>query len=236
MHQILVFDIWGDLAHFKKPYTTTSPLSFAFPPRPTIAGMISAIIGLDKTNYAIHFSKQEAKIGLRIINPIKKIRISQNLIDTKRAKWFARIGKHHRARIRFEYIKQPKYRIYFFHKNRDIYDGLKQLLADHGSVYTISLGLSSLLANYEYVGEFEADSVSGKGYNLIHSVVPSDDAKIETFEQGKEYYSARIPLEMDTNRIVTQFGTVLLERRGLPLRLITDNCIKVSNGENILWL
>ncbi|MFB3896899.1 MAG: CRISPR-associated protein Cas5, partial [bacterium] len=30
--KILVFDIWGDLGHFRKFYTTTSPLSFSFPP------------------------------------------------------------------------------------------------------------------------------------------------------------------------------------------------------------
>ncbi len=37
---VLIFNLWGDLGHFKKPYTTTSPLSFAFPPRPTLAGII----------------------------------------------------------------------------------------------------------------------------------------------------------------------------------------------------
>lgn len=51
MNSILVFDLWGDLGHFKKPYTTTSPLSYAFPPRPTVAGIISAIVGLKKEEY-----------------------------------------------------------------------------------------------------------------------------------------------------------------------------------------
>ncbi|MDI3478645.1 MAG: CRISPR-associated protein Cas5h, partial [Thermoanaerobacterium sp.] len=30
----LIFDIYGDFGHFKKYYTTSSPLTFSFPPPP----------------------------------------------------------------------------------------------------------------------------------------------------------------------------------------------------------
>jgi len=46
--KVLVFDIWGDYGHFRKFYTTTSPLTFSFPPPPTIAGILGAIYGTDK--------------------------------------------------------------------------------------------------------------------------------------------------------------------------------------------
>ena len=46
--KVLVFDIYGDLAHFRKFYTTSSPLTFPFPPPSTIKGMLGAIIGVDK--------------------------------------------------------------------------------------------------------------------------------------------------------------------------------------------
>ena len=41
----LVFDIKGDYGHFKKYYTTSSPLTFSIPPRTTVSGMIGALIG-----------------------------------------------------------------------------------------------------------------------------------------------------------------------------------------------
>ena len=135
MDKVLVFDIWGDLGHFKKPYTTTSPLSYAFPPRTTIAGMISAIIGLDKNEYADHFTKPISNIGIRIINPVKKIRISQNLIDTKTAKLFSKIRQ--RTQIRIEFIKDPKYRIYFQHQDTSLFKRLNVLLKGHESVYSL---------------------------------------------------------------------------------------------------
>ena len=47
----LIFDIYGDFGHFKKYYTTSSPLTFSFPPPPTIKGMLGAIGGISKTEY-----------------------------------------------------------------------------------------------------------------------------------------------------------------------------------------
>lgn len=46
--KVLAFDIWADYAHFRKFYTTTSPLTFSFPPPPTIAGILGAIYGTEK--------------------------------------------------------------------------------------------------------------------------------------------------------------------------------------------
>jgi CRISPR-associated protein Cas5h len=233
MNTVLVFDLWGDLGHFRKPYTTTSPLTFAFPPRPTLAGIISAIIGLGKNEYADYFSKKDANIGLRILKPVKKIRMSQNLIDTKKAKLFSRIKQ--RTQIRFEYAKDPRYRIYFQHKDTALHERLKALLINHESIYTVSLGLSELLANFRYVGEFGLQRVASNNSTTIHSVIPDKGTEVE-FEQGKEYFSTNIPLEMNSSRIVTQFGTVLYERNGKPLLAQTEFYFKVENGERILFL
>jgi len=233
MKNVLVFDLWGDLAHFKKPYTTTSPLSFAFPPRPTIAGIISAIIGLGKNEYADSFRKRDANIGLRILNAVKKIRVSQNLIDTKTARFFSRIKQ--RTQIRIEYIKDPKYRIYFQHTDIDLLNHTKNLLETHECVYTVSLGLSELLADFQYIGEFNLERKTSRDLVEIHSIAPEQSIEME-FEEGKEYFSANMPLEMNSNRIVTQFGTVIYERNGKPLLSRAEHYYKVANGERILFL
>ena len=233
MKSVLVFDLWGDMGHFKKPYTITSPLSFAFPPRPTVAGIISAIIGLGKNEYADLFPKKDAHIGLRILNPVKKMRISQNLIDTKKAKLFSKIKQ--RTQIRIEYLKDPKYRIYFHHEDKDIFDRLRSFLKRHESVYTISLGLSELLANFQYIGELEIKKKTNGSLLEFDSIAPDSRVEVE-FEEGKEYFSATIPLEMGSDRIVTEFGTVLYERNGKALLAKTESFFELEDGEKIFFL
>lgn len=237
---VLIFDLWGDLGHFKKPYTTTSPLSFAFPPRPTLAGIISALIGLGKQEYAEFFKIKNANIGLGIINPVKKMRISHNLINTKNAVQFSRIKhgvKGARTQIRFEYVKDPKYRVYFQHSDQNIFKRVKTCLENHESVYSVSLGLSELLANFEYIGEFGCAEDSSTGPVMINSIIPSNKMNDFTIETGKEYFVENMPVEMDKQRIVTLFGSFIYERNGNPIQaMITTKYYKAENGDTFLFI
>src|SRR6056297_2513109 len=122
MNKLLVFDIWADYAHFKKYYTTTSPLSFSIPPKTTLYGIVGAILGLDKKEYLNYFQQGRAKIGIEIKRPIKKTRISLNLIDTKKARLMSRIDT--RTQIKTEFLKDVKYRIYFYHQDIELYEKL----------------------------------------------------------------------------------------------------------------
>ena len=79
--QLLAFDVWGDYAHFKKRYATSSPLTHSIPSKPTILGLIAAILGFRRNEYQSKFKEYDSKIALQILNPIKKTRISINQID-----------------------------------------------------------------------------------------------------------------------------------------------------------
>ena len=63
--KVIVFDIWAPYAYFRKPYTTTTALTFNFIPRSAIEGIIGAILGI---SYDDIFSKLAgSKIGIGII-------------------------------------------------------------------------------------------------------------------------------------------------------------------------
>lgn len=232
--KVLVFDVWGELGHFRKHYTTTSPLTYSIPPRTAIAGMIGAIEGFGKDEYLQHFSKESANIAVKISCPIKKTRIAENLIDTKIAPMMSRIKT--RTQIRFEVLKDVKYRIYFSHSSEEVYNKLYSMLKEHKSVYTLCLGLSEHIANYEFIGEMEAISELSYSESEIHSVIPEKELIKISFEEGKEYFSETIPIEMLPNREVTEYGKILFEKNAKYILASVNNLWRLENGEGIVFM
>lgn len=234
----LVFDIYGDLGHFKKYYTTSSPLTFSFPPPPTVRGMLGAIIGADKENYLQVFSHEKCKLAVRILSPISKIRMGLNHINTKGNYWVPiKKGSHEaRTQIRTEFVKKPAYRIYVSHEDNKVFDKLVENIMAHKTVFTLSLGLSELLSDFRFVGV--KDFVQGnKGYKEIVTVIPMntiEDYGID-FEQGKKYFKEKIAIEMSPERVVERYEDVLFEVQGKPIRACTSCCWEDDSGEHIIF-
>ncbi|AKJ38804.1 type I-B CRISPR-associated protein Cas5b [Methanosarcina barkeri] len=232
--KVLVFDVWGEFGHFRKHYTTTSPLTYSIPPRTAIAGMIGAIEGFGKDEYLQYFSKEKANVAVKISHPIKKTRIAENLIDTKIAPLMSRIKT--RTQIRFEVLKDVKYRVYVSHSSEEVYNKLYSMLKEHKSVYTLCLGLSEHIANYEFIGEMEAVRELSDSEREIHSVIPEKDLIKISFEEGKEYFSETIPIEMLPNREVTEYGKILFEKNAKCILANVSNLWRLENGEGIVFM
>ncbi|WP_048173585.1 type I-B CRISPR-associated protein Cas5b [Methanosarcina siciliae] len=232
--KVLVFDVWGEFGHFRKHYTTTSPLTYSIPPRTAIEGMIGAIEGFGKDEYLQYFSKEKASIAVKIIYPIKKTRIAENLIDTKIAPLMSRIKT--RTQIRFEVLKDAKYRVYVSHSSEEVYNKLYSMLKEHKSVYTLCLGLSEHIANYEFIGEMEAVCELSDSEREVHSVIPEKELIKISFEEGKEYFSETVPIEMLPNREVTEYGKILFEKNAKCILANVSNLWRLENGEGIVFM
>jgi CRISPR-associated protein Cas5h len=221
---VLIFDVWGDYAHFRRFYTTTSPLTFPIPPRTALCGLIAAIIGKEKENneYLKDFTLGKASIGLKLLNPIKKVMIGENLIHTKNAKGPGMNLITERTQINFEFMKDQKYRIYFHHIDGCIYKQLKENLINHKSVYTPCLGLSENIANFKIIGEFEAKSETSAEYVQINSVLPTEKIAEKQgikFKDEGEYFSIKVPIELDSDRVVTKYMNIIFERSGKSIEV-----------------
>ncbi|MDI6861479.1 MAG: type I-B CRISPR-associated protein Cas5b [Caldisericia bacterium] len=230
INKVLVFDVWGDYAHFRRGYTTTSPLTYPFPPRTALSGMIAAIIGLPRDSYYNLFSKDNSAIALQIINPIKRIKITQNLIDTKTG-FYLWDNKGQRTQIPFEYLKEPKYRIYLWMKEN--LDDLARLLKEHKSIYTPYLGISECIANFKYIDilEVEPKYTEDEIVEISSIIKNSNDIKI-VLEEGKRYGKIKIPGFMDNNRVIQDFLEMIYEEDGKKIKIISGNYYKVI-GKNI---
>ncbi len=88
--EVLIFDISSEYGHFRKYNTTTSPLTYSIPTRTAIAGILGAILGMEREiaegifpDGAIpvqeFFSKMNSDIAVQIINQVKKENVAVNL-------------------------------------------------------------------------------------------------------------------------------------------------------------
>ncbi len=237
--KVFVFDLYGDFAHFRKYFTTTSPLTFSFPPPPTLAGILGAIYGAHRNEYLNIFGYENCKTALRILNPIKKVRMGINLINTKDNKHFRLIKKrNHEPRIQIltEFVKSPRYRIYFWHPNNEIFNKLITMIKSHQSFYTVSLGLSELLADFYFIGIYEAKEVKNSKAEIT-TIIPVTnivDKGIEIQPENK-YFKEKIPIKMTHERVVEIYDDVIYEPEGKTIKAILKTFYQLDNGENITF-
>jgi CRISPR-associated protein Cas5h len=235
--EILVFDVCGDYAHFRKIETITSPLTYSIPTGTALTGMLAAMMGFKRDSYYNFLSPTNLKFAIKLLHPIKKIRMNLNLINTKKGflLWDIPAGEPPRTLIPFEFLKNPAYRIYVSFKNKEHYNTFKNFLENHKSFYTPYLGISELIANFEYVGEFIGEWKNGPKEILIHSVVPLKEGYKIIPEEGKVYVRERMPLFMNDKRVVQKFIDVLFEMNGKPIKVKLEKFIRVKN-DNLLFL
>ncbi len=223
--KLLAFDVWGDYAYFRRGYTTTSTISFPFPSRTTVAGLISSILGFERDSYYDVFNQQNSKIGLRILNPIKKVRFNLNYINTKVGFYLQDINQKQglRTQVQAEFLKNPKFRIFVSLEDNKIMGDLFDLLYNHQSIYTPYLGISECLANFKLVGDDFFTLHKKYGENIqMDSVLLKDKSNI-LIEPGKKYGLVKSPGFMNSERVVTNYMEHYFEEKG--------NSILISEGE-----
>lgn len=243
--KILKFKLSGDYAHFRKPYTTTSPLTYPIPTRPSLAGLIGAITGKSKGN--VDYQNEQSYLALSIVNPLKKTRMGINLTkvptatDLKNGFLDLKIQSNQLNQIRFEFIKNPEYIVYFLHEDMQLYSELKNHLESHTCIYTPYFGISELIANFEYLGEFEAQKIENPSVIKINTVIPKKAVNENSinFEDSSEYFNVRMPNRLDEERIVKEFTEVIFEQNAKLIQATPKYYwqVKVGNGyENIIFM
>jgi CRISPR-associated protein Cas5h len=237
--KIIAFDIWGNYGQFRKFYTTSSPLTFSFPPPSTIAGILGAIYGIGKNEYLRVFSLDRCKIALKIMNPVKKVRMGINLVNTKGGYWTLYSSQYHepRTQIRTEFLKDPCFRIYFTHDDETVYKTITDLLKGHKCIYTVSLGLSELLADFKYIGEYDSEPKSDDEFAEFQTPVAETNLIKNglEIESGKKYFKEKMPIKMNEERIIEKYDDVIFEPEGKTIKAKVKNYCRLENGENITF-
>lgn len=232
--KLIAFDIWGDYGYFRRGYTSTSTITYPFPSRTTIAGLISGILGLEKDSYHDIFNEANSKVGLRILNPIKKININLNYINTKESLLLSEIKKNPRVQVQAEFLKDVKYRIYVSLKDNNLIEELYDNLSEHKSVFTPCFGISECIADFKlaYDDIFELNKSMGNEIS-IDSIILKDTGNL-IIEPKRKYGIIKSPGFMNSERIVSKFLEFYYEENGNSIKI--DNCEFYSIGDEKIVL
>lgn len=76
---LISFRYHAKYGHFRKPYSNVSSLSYPFPPRTALSGLLGAILGVQKAEVPLRFDEKNLKVAVEIERPIKTITHVTNL-------------------------------------------------------------------------------------------------------------------------------------------------------------
>lgn len=246
---VLVFDVGGDYAHYRKFNTTTSPLTYHLPPRPALAGLLGAVLGVlretapgrfaaDVTPVNELFHPDRCALAVRLLHPVRKTQMAFNLLDTKKSFY----NVEQRTQIEFELLKDPKFRIYVALTDAALQQELTARLRDRNFHFTPYLGLAQLLGQVTYRGSFPAEVRSGGDAPVrIQSAVNlsrlGGDQPVR-FEDNGFYSLDTFPNAMNRHRVVEDYAEILVERGGVGgpgLLVRTPEYVRVDET-NLLFL
>lgn len=229
--KVLVFDVFGKYALFRRSYTTTSSTSYCFPPRTAICGLLGAILGIENevTNSSKHLRAfDNANIAVRSLKPIKKINLGINYVDT-------RSGHDQRTQILVELIKEPAYRIYISEFEK--FDELKYHIENKISVFTPYLGQAQFIADFSYIGCFQTVQVELPVE--LHTVMKiANGTRIEP-QKEQILIKEQMTLNMDDERRPTAVASYWIEKNAKPIRILCypKPVYSIDQlGDNICWI
>lgn len=243
---VLVFDLSGEYGHFRKYNTTSSPLTYIIPTRLAIVGILGAVLGIEReigtnryrkgtTPLNELFDRSTTHLAIQVLNPVKKVNIGFNLLDTgKSASSFFNI--QNRTQIEFELLKNPKFRIYFSHQDKGIFQELAERIASVNHHFTPYLGLSQFTAKLEWIGKENLQQNAATSFEPIEIVTAVNLSTIASgeqviFDKNAYYTSDTHPLAMRRDRTITEYGEILLERDGQPIQLKSVDYWQSSLGK-----
>ena len=227
----VVFDCSSSMAMFRKPYTTTSSVSFAFPPPSAIAGLLSAIIGLgngasENGARADYWSAlRGTRIALSIQNPTRWLRAAVNFWNVKQPQNTPHI------QVKHQFVASPRYRIYV---EGSIEAQLRERLERGSFVYTPYLGVAYAIAQIDYLGACQPEPVTEKEFP-VDSVLPwvedgitSDTPELDIIATGG-VFSELVPFCLTEERALGEsIKVVYSAKAGHPVFVKGRGALNVS--------
>src|SRR5262249_32197755 len=162
METVIVFELRGSIAHYRRPDTLGTHASYPFIPRTALRGVVASVLGLEEL-------PADARCGLRLRGPITTV--SQQL-SLHGKKWIGAgpNDSFHRPTT-IQLVVNPHYRVFYA---GPLAEELAARLEGKQSHYHTYLGSAFCLTFPELVGAKPAEPIPADAHRITcASVVPS---------------------------------------------------------------
>lgn len=229
--EFVVFDVAGDLAHFRRQYAITTALTYAISPRTALCGLVGAILGLPKNDSLDEFRDEVAVFGLQVIRPVKTGHVSINLVNTKDNRTFRLEGENPRTTLRYEVLREPRFRVMFSHPR--LGPQLAEALGKGESKFTPCLGLAWMIAWLEGNSRTVIGKVVERDRDVQSFVSPirCDDVEGSVhWNTDGVYQRVRMPAVMQPDRKVTRYELYIIDTSGGPINATLRRYWRLADG------
>ncbi|MDL5360926.1 type I-B CRISPR-associated protein Cas5b [Halalkalicoccus sp. NIPERK01] len=242
----LSFEIRGPWAHFRRVEGNIVKQTYRIPPRTTVAGIVAAMLGLERDGYYDAFGPGSSRVAIEPVGELRTMNVPQNTLSTANehlktvpSRGHTRISMPDPTELRqqhnYELIVDPAYRIDLQLADDDLFERFRDRLESGTSYYPPSLGLSEHLAEVEFLGSFDVQEHDPETVRVDSAVVNATDS-IEV-EPEKRVRVERAPGYMaadEGGRTTTDFLSVGYSPAGESL-LVADAATAHVDGRRVMF-
>jgi CRISPR-associated protein Cas5h len=247
--EILIFDLKGRLAHFRKYFTNSSSLSYTFPPRTVITGLVAGLLGEERDTYYEKLNDSYCKIALTLRTPVRKMMQTMNYINAKNYSANVLLSDNPNfghVQIPLEVIcpvddAEIIYRIYI--SCESVHQKLKARLENNLFVYPPYLGITEFLGEIEYISEGTINEIPFEKPVKLNSVCRKNaivDRGLKFEDADAQYLFEKMPADFSGKREVTRYEEYIFEKNGktivASLKEPAYHASYSGNSENIIFM
>lgn len=231
---MIIFDIKGKFAHFRKFYSNSTSLSYDFPPRTTLEGIIGSILGYDFNSYYDALNFKHAIIAVSTQSKIRKYIGTVNymkIVDSN--SFYKNLSKsgYNYTQIPYEmiipdnFLNQIVYRV-FFHSTQEIMEELSERIKNNRPVFPVSMGTANMIGSIDYISDAKFKKISTEDFIAVKIPTPIKyikKVKLENNNLKKDI----IPVTFDSNRYSKTCEYVYD---------VSNNYYKISTDKSVLQI
>ena len=220
MKKIIAFNIKSAIGSFIKPTANNNHLTFSIIPKPTLMGIIGAVIGMERktmeeTN-AYPILTKNIKYAVVLKKPFEKKFWSEYAYNNKNA--IDGASKPSYTPAYFERIYNVDYDIYLLYdnENNDISNILNNFvdnIKNNSSVFPVYMGMANFFADIEYINTFNAPEPKNGEFSancIVENIALSEDQPFDYIRTDK------IPVE--------SVGRIAYNHKNYKTIYFHDNC------------